>query len=133
MGIPANATAADSAAGSGLKQRVLTATVLVPLLLASIFLLPATGWQLLTCLPIALAAGEWARLADYQRTSRIAFTGIVLASCLAFVVAFSTARLSAGAGVLSNVLLLMALMFWAIAAPLWLYRGWRATQPISSP
>ena len=28
----------------------------MPLLLACMFLLPATGWQLLACLPIALAA-----------------------------------------------------------------------------
>jgi phosphatidate cytidylyltransferase len=130
VGIPANATAADSAARSGLKQRVLTAMVLVPLLLASLFLLPGTGWQLLTCLPIAVAAGEWARLAGYQRTSRLAFIGIVLASCLAFVAALSSTGFSAGAGGLSSLLLVVALMFWAIAAPIWLYRGWRVTQPL---
>ena len=130
MGIPANATAADGAARSGLKQRVLTAMVLVPLLLASLFLLPGTGWQLLTCLPIAVAAGEWARLAGYQQSSRVVFIGFVLASCLAFVAALSSTGFSAGAGGLSSLLLVVALMFWAIAAPIWLYRGWRVTQPL---
>ena len=130
VGIPANATAAHSAARSGLKQRVLTAMVLVPMLLACLFLLPGTGWQLLTSLPIALAAGEWARLAGYQQISRIAFIGLVLASCLAFVVAFSSAGFSADADGLSSLLLVVALMFWGIAAPLWLYRGWRVTQPL---
>ena len=130
MGIPANATAAHGAARSGLKQRVLTAMVLVPLLLASLFLLPGTGWQLLTCLPIAVAAGEWARLAGYRQFSRIAYIGIVLASCLAFVVALWSTGFSAAAGGLSSLLLVVALMFWAIAAPLWLYRGWRVTQPL---
>jgi phosphatidate cytidylyltransferase len=110
VGIPANATAAHGAARSGLKQRVLTAIVLVPLLLASLFLLPGTGWQLLTSLPIAVAAGEWARLAGYQKFSRIAFIGIVLASCVAFVVALSSTGFSAGAGGLSSLLLVVALM-----------------------
>ncbi len=130
MGIPANATAAHGAARSGLKQRVLTAMVLVPLLLASLFLLPGTGWQLLTCLPIAVAAGEWARLAGYRQFSRIAYIGIVLASCLAFVVALWSTGFSAAAGGLSSLLLVVALMFWAIAVPLWLYREWRVTQPL---
>jgi phosphatidate cytidylyltransferase len=130
VGIPANTTAAHSAARSGLKQRILTATVLVPLLLASLFLLPGTGWQLLSCLPIAVAAGEWASLAGFQQASRVAFIGIVLASCLAFVAALASAGFSAGAGGLSSLLLVAALMFWAIAAPLWLYRGWHVTQPL---
>ena len=104
--------------------------VLLPLLLACMFLLPGTGWQLLTCLPIALAGDEWARLAGFQRTTRIAFIAIVLASCLAFVAAFWSAGFSAGANALSGLLLVVALMFWAIAAPLWLYRGWHATQPL---
>lgn len=130
MEIPANATAAHGAARSGLKQRVLTAMVLVPLLLACMFLLPATGWQVLACLPIALAAGEWARLAGYRKAPCIAFIATILASCLAFVVAFSSARFSAAADGLSGLLLMLALMFWTIAAPLWLYRGWRMAQPL---
>ena len=130
VGIPANTAAGAGAARSALKQRVLTALVLVPLLLASMFLLPATGWQLLTCLPIALAAGEWGRLAGYRRTTRIAFIGIILASCLAFVAAIPGTRFSAGVNGLSSLLFVVALMFWAIAVPLWLYRGWRVTQPL---
>ena len=130
MEIPADATAAHNAARSGLKQRVLTAMVLVPLLLACMFLLPATGWQVLACLPIVLAAGEWARLAGYRKASCVAFIATILASCLAFVVAFSSARFSAAAEGLSGLLLVLALMFWAIAAPLWLYRGWRMAQPL---
>jgi phosphatidate cytidylyltransferase len=104
--------------------------VLLLLLLACMFLLPATGWQLLTCLPIALAASEWARLAAYGRATRMAFVGFIVASCLAFVAALSSARFAAEAHGLSSLLLLVALMFWALAVPLWLYRGWRVTQPL---
>lgn len=113
-----------------LKQRVLTAVVLVPLLLACLFLLPRKGWELLTCLPIALGAGEWARLAGYGSATRIAFIAVVTATCLAFVAAFSIEAYSPAAGALSSLLLVVALMFWAIAVPIWLHRGWRATQPL---
>ena len=131
VGIPANPIAAGTgAARSALKQRVLTALVLVPLLLACMFLLPGKGWQLLTCLPIALAAGEWAYLAGYGKRIRIAFIGILLASCLAFIAAFSNAGYAAGAVALSSLLFAVALMFWAIAVPLWLYRGWHVTHPL---
>ena len=131
VGTPANPMASDpGAARSGLKQRVLTAGVLLPLLLVSLFLLPGFAWQLLTCLPIALAAGEWARLAGYGRPMRFAFIGILLASCLGFVASFASARYSAGAFAVSTLVLAAALMFWAIAVPLWLYRGWRVTQPL---
>ena len=130
VGTPANPMASGpGAARSGLKQRVLTASVLLPLLLACLFMLPGKGWQLLTCLPIALAAGEWARLAGYGKRIRIAFIGILLASCLGFVAAFASAGYAADAIGWSSLLFMATLMFWAIAVPLWLYRGWRVTQP----
>ncbi len=131
MAIPANATAADSAARSGLKQRVLTAIVLVPLLLACMFLLPNSVWALLMCVPAALAALEWSRLAGYQRSGCLRFTAIVTATCLGFIVLGASAQpLSAAAARVAVLLYLLALLFWAIAAPLWLYRGWRVTQPL---
>lgn len=129
--IPANAAAADSAARSGLKQRVLTAGALVPLLLAGMFLLPNIVWALLMCVPAALAALEWSRLAAYRRGGTLLFTAAVTAICLGFAVLGASAPpLSAGAARAAVLLYLLALLFWAIAAPLWLYRGWRVTQPL---
>jgi len=131
VGIPANPVAAGAGtARSVLRQRVLTAIVLVPLLLAGLFLLPGKGWQLLTCLPIAIAAGEWARLCGYRSGLRIAFIGILVASCLGFVAAFSSGNYVSLAVGLSSLLFVVALMFWAIAAPLWLHRGWHLRQPL---
>jgi phosphatidate cytidylyltransferase len=128
----ANPTAADrGAARSVLKQRVLTAIVLVPLLLACMFLLPNIVWALLMCVPAALAALEWSRLAGYRRSGSLLFAAVVIATCLGFIVlAASAPPLSAGAARAAVLLYLLALLFWAIAAPLWLYRGWRATQPL---
>jgi phosphatidate cytidylyltransferase len=131
VGIPANPEAAGAAARSGLKQRVLTAIVLVPLLLAGMFLLPNVVWALLMCIPAALGSLEWSRLAGYRHGGSTLFTVVVTATCLGFtaIAAFapSLAPISAGATVL---LYLVALLFWVMAAPFWLFRGWRATQPL---
>jgi len=131
VGTPASPVAGGNlAAQSGLKQRVLTALVLVPLLLAGAFFLPGPGWQLLTCVPIGLAAEEWGRLAGYRKGVRIAFVAILLASCVAFILALSSAAYSDYAVAGSRFLLVASLMFWAAAVPLWLYRGWRMTKPL---
>ena len=114
---------------SALKQRVLTAVVLVPILLGAMFLLPGIAWQLLLCLPLVLASLEWSRLSKYSTVARYAFTALLLVNALAFVFAFwSEGSVGLGEAV-ATLVLIPALLFWAIAAPLWLYRGWRVTNP----
>lgn len=125
MGIPASPDAAGGPARSVLRQRVTTALVLVPFALACLFLLPAIGWQLLTCLPIVLAAREWARLAGYERPASRLFVGTVLASCLALVIFLSTNASSPVPARVSGVVFVAALLFWAIVVPVWLRRGWQ--------
>jgi phosphatidate cytidylyltransferase len=131
VAIPANPTAADaSAAGSMLKQRILTSIVLLIVLLVCAFTLPSTAWQLLLCVPIALAADEWARLAKYDKRLRIAFIAMLLASCLAIIVALASNSITGSVAGLARLLLWAALVFWTILIPLWLHRGWRVTSPL---
>jgi phosphatidate cytidylyltransferase len=114
---------------SALKQRVLTAVILVPILLGAMFLLPGIAWQLLLCLPLVLASLEWSRLSKYSTVAGYAFTALLLVNALAFVFAFwSEGGVGLGEAV-ATLVLIPALLFWAIAAPLWLYRGWRVTNP----
>ena len=132
VGIPDKAMAAGNVAPrSGLKQRVLTAIVLVPVLLAGMFLLPTLAWALLMSVPATLGASEWSRLAGYRRGGSVIFTVMVAATCLGFIglgaVASSLSAKTAGVIVM---LYLLALVFWSIAAPIWLFRGWRVTQPL---
>ncbi|MEO8004478.1 MAG: phosphatidate cytidylyltransferase [Betaproteobacteria bacterium] len=112
---------------SALKQRVLTAVVLVPVLLGAMFLLPGVAWQLLLCLPLVLGSLEWSRLSKYSKAAGYAFSALLLANSLAFVIGFSYTGTLALAEAVATVVLIPALLFWAIAAPLWLYRGWRVT------
>ncbi len=110
---------------SALKQRVLTAVVLVPILLGAMFLLPGIAWQLLLCVPLVLASLEWSRLSKYSTVAGYAFTALLLANGLAFVFAFWSEGGAALGQAVATLVLIPALLFWAIAAPLWLYRGWR--------
>jgi len=130
--IPANpAAAGEGAARSVLKQRILTATALAALLLAGMFLLANIVWALLMCIPAALAALEWGRLAGYRRSGSLLFIAIVTATCLGFMVLGASAPpLSTPAAAAAVFLYLLALLFWTIAVPLWLYRGWRVRQPL---
>lgn len=49
-----------------LLQRVLTAAVLAPLMLAGIYLLPDVGFRVFIGIIVALAAWEWANMADFK-------------------------------------------------------------------
>jgi len=131
MGIPASPNAAGGAARSVLKQRVLTAVVLVSLLLACLFLLPNIFWALLMCGAAALAAQEWSRLAGYRRSGTWLFIAVVTATCLGFIVLGASAPpLSTGAAKAAVLFYLLALLFWAVAVPAWLYFKWRVSQPL---
>lgn len=127
---PGSVDAAGAKPRSALRQRVLTALILVPVFLAALFLLPGIGWQLLLCVPIAIGAHEWSRLAGYAAVARCAFVVVLVASCLAFVVTLHDGETAGVAGALARLLFMGALVFWAIVAPLWLLRGWRVRQSL---
>lgn len=111
-----------------LKQRLLTAAILVPLLLAAMFLLPNFAWTLLLLVPAALGAFEWAKLsalAPWQRNGFVAM--VVVSGLLVMLVQWRMPVLATGIG---TWLYLLALIFWAIAVPAWLYFKWRVSAPV---
>ena len=113
-----------------LRQRLLTVAVVLPLLLACIFLLANFVWALLMTVPIALAAFEWSKLAGYGRTARALFVSAVLASCLLLIAVAASRRFPALEINVATALFVLAFLFWAIAVPVWLYSKWRVTQPL---
>jgi len=110
---------------SALKQRLLTAAVLVPLLLAAMFLLPNVLWAFVVLVPAALGAVEWSRLAGLSRNRLGAFVLAVVGSGLA--VLFVQWRLPAHTANVAAWLFLLSLIFWALVAPAWLYFKWRVS------
>ena len=80
--------------------------------------------------PMALGALEWSKLAGYGRAARSLFVGTVLASCLLLIAVAASQRFPALEMNLATALFVLALLFWAIAVPVWLYSKWRVTQPL---
>lgn len=110
-----------------LKQRLATVAIVLPLMLAGMFLLPNPGWALLTSFAVAIGAFEWAKLAGYGRAGRIAFIAAIFGSCLVLALWSWRAPESNTIGTASTLIYLLAVLFWAAAVPAWLYFRWRIT------
>lgn len=110
-----------------LKTRVITVLLLLSLFLAALFYLPVQGWVLLILLVTTFAAWEWARLAQMRGSAEWLFVIAVVASCLVLVPTLKLFdRLPAGN--LSLAIYAVALVFWLLAAPLWLTFKWRSNK-----
>lgn len=59
------------------KQRLITASLLAPLALAAVFLLPVVGFSVVMGLVVLIGAWEWANLAVHTRKARYAFVSFV--------------------------------------------------------
>ncbi len=112
-------------AWAALKQRLLTVAVILPLLLALLFLAPNPLWGFLTAVAVALGAWEWAALCGFPRNARRAFVTVVAASCILLLALMLLYRGSTLETSVTQSLCLIALMFWALAVPTWLYFGWK--------
>jgi len=119
------------AAMGALGQRVVTAALLVPLVLAAIFLLPSR-WFAIALLPFAVVgADEWARLGRFTSRGRLLFVAgtvaitsvLLLADTFGFDRGWPDAIVFAICGT--------ATAFWVVVAPPWVVRRWSPPQPAS--
>ena len=63
-----------------LKQRIITALILLPIALCGFFLLEGSGFALFIGLVVTLGAWEWARLAGFEaQSARVVFAAVVAA------------------------------------------------------
>ncbi len=111
-----------------LKTRILTALVLVPAVLAALFLLPSFGWALVTLAVVAIASSEWSRLAGYDAMQGRFFTGAIVVTGAALL----AWGWSAIGGWLPGVVLVVcgiAAIFWLALAPAWVVRRWSTRHP----
>lgn len=90
-----------------LKQRVITALILAPLLLGAIFLLPNHWFALFLALPVMLGASEWANIMGYEEEkARLPFVvavGVLISLCYWLGL---------------KLLVLVAIIWWVVAAML---------------
>ena len=118
---PARAVAAPM-----LGTRVRTALVLIPAVLAALFLLPPIGWGTATLAAIAVAAVEWARLAGFDRRWQALFAALVV--LIGGAALFMPAAGFGAGGWPARMLVALcapAIAFWLLLAPAWLRKNVR--------
>ena len=88
----------------------MTVAVVLPLLLAAMFLLPNVWWNIALVAPLMVAGHEWARLADFGRGAEAAFLTALLAGCVWL-----------GLTAPERAVFALAVAFWCVIAPCWLW------------
>ena len=113
-----------------LAARILTAVVLVPLVLAALFLLPPLAWGAVTLAVIGVAAAEWANLAGYRKQTWLMFVAgtllmgaiLLFAPWSGFAHGWPHGVVLAACGVTAS--------FWLFVAPPWLKSRWKPASPL---
>lgn len=108
-----------------LKTRVLTALLLLPAVLAALFLDPPLVWGGFALFALSFGAWEWARFARFDRAEQ----GVFIA---AFVLLGGAWLLLPLAKNWAPLLDAFALLFWLLAVPLWLRQKWTLKHKWSS-
>ncbi len=106
-----------------LELRIMTVMVVLPLLLAAMFLLPNAWWNVALVAPLLIAGHEWARLADFGRGAEAAFLVSLMAGCLLLwlIVVPPAQRPGNPATASERAVFALALAFWCVIAPCWLW------------
>lgn len=99
-----------------LKQRLITAFILLPLFFFALYFLPATLWVIMTLAIALVGAWEWGGIAGYSAKERLFYVAATLFVALVLWVQGEIGRGSAFA--LSSI-------FWLLPAWLWLAFQWR--------
>ena len=109
---------------SPLAQRVATAVVLVPMVLAALFLLPPFGWALFALAFVGVAAHEWSRLAGYGTGGRWMPVAAVVVAAIALLAVPALGFARGWPAHVATAICGLAALFWLLVAPLWLAQGW---------
>ncbi|MHB1214806.1 MAG: phosphatidate cytidylyltransferase [Thiobacillus sp.] len=107
-----------------LLRRVLTALLLLAVFVPAVLWAPAWLWAALMAGMIGMAAYEWARLSHFPPLSARAYAGLLTLCALVL-----PPLLAADWPAYQTALIVLAVGFWLVAAPLWLLGRWHATQP----
>jgi phosphatidate cytidylyltransferase len=107
-----------------LKTRVLTAAVLIPAVLAALFLLPPLGWGIVMLAIIALAAHEWARLVGLATTAQWLFATVTLLIGAALLLPATAGFARSWPDTLVFAVCGIGTLFWIVVAPPWVIARW---------
>lgn len=101
-----------------MRDRVVTALVLIGAMLGAVFLLPTLGWALFSAMLLFGAALEWAGLAGCPARQRLIFGGLLTVAGLWW--AFAMGLLTDMHHSAVSMSYVIAAGFWVLGAPLWL-------------
>ena len=106
-----------------LARRVLTAGLLLAVFVPAVLWAPAWLWAVLMAGVVGMAAYEWAHLSHFPSWAAPAYAGLLAACALALphVLAGDWPSFQTG-------LILLAVAFWLLVAPLWLLGRWHGAQ-----
>lgn len=111
-----------------LRQRVITATLLLVLFLLALFALPAWGWSILVGLVLLQGTNEWITLAGLKDTSASQYRWLSLTLILAMLAfdLFAPATLQLAPKLLLYV---VSALFWIFVVPAWMIANWKPNNP----
>ena len=112
-----------------LKQRVITAIVLLALFLAALFALPDLGWAAFIVILVLQGSVEWSRLGKFGSVQGYVFWGVTLATMLGLVW-FAIDRPFEQQMVLHLPVYAVSALLWLIVVPTWMIVGWKVEQPV---
>jgi phosphatidate cytidylyltransferase len=105
-------------------RRVLTAALLLAVFVPAVLWAPAWLWALLMAGVVGMAAYEWARLSHFPAPAARAYAALLALCAVALPYVLDADWLAFQTG-----LILLAIAFWLLVAPLWLLGRWQAPQP----
>lgn len=114
-----------------LKQRVLTALVLVLGLGAALAVFPQWAWLCLVAVVSALGAHEWARLNPEIASRALPYSLACGGATLLLGMLGGVGGLFAGSSLLLGALYLASLVMWLLLVPAWMRGGWQFASPSS--
>jgi len=113
-----------------LATRILTAAVLIPAVLAALFLLPPLAWGCVALAVIALASIEWGRLVGLSAPARNVFLAAVVVIGVALLNAPSAQFARGWPPSIVLALCGLASLFWIVVAPACVVRRWPTKRPV---
>lgn len=115
-----------------LKQRVITAVLLLGFFLAALFWLPQLGWLLLASLVGAIAAWEWGAFARLTTVARALFAVFIASACAGLGILAGLNHAGPPAVALLVLAYCISAAFWLGVSPLWLRHRWPLGSPLAA-
>jgi phosphatidate cytidylyltransferase len=113
-----------------LRQRVITALVLLVLFLLALFLLPGAGWAALVIVMVLQGASEWSKLAGFSHRNAHLFWWLTLAMMLALFMFDTFHPVPGQQAWLHMTVYLLSALLWLAIVPIWLMVGWKVERPL---